>query len=195
MFTASFAVGYARVNEGKVIPGVDVAGISLAGLSREQAAAKLSAGLPSVSGGSLAVDINGTQQEVPYSSFGRTYDMNYMLDQAFGLGRAPNFVEQLQEQMRILANGVNVQPQVTSNSTALAMQVAAIAQTAQKDPVSATITRGTDGRYVVTPAQTGLSVDVEGAVSDDALTKVNNTSPADTAITVHTSRGATGCHH
>ena len=39
VFMASFAVGYARVNEGKVLPGVDVAGVSLSGLTRDQAAA------------------------------------------------------------------------------------------------------------------------------------------------------------
>ena len=46
VFMASFAIGYARVNEGKVLPGVDVAGVSLAGLSRGEAAAKLTESLP-----------------------------------------------------------------------------------------------------------------------------------------------------
>jgi vancomycin resistance protein YoaR len=108
-----------------------------------------------------------------------------MLDQAFSLGRGANFVEQLQEQMRILLNGVTVQPAVTWDSEALAGQVARLAMAAQRDPVSATLTR-VDGRYVVAPSREGLSVDVEGAVSD-AVAAVNSTSPADTAITVRTS--------
>jgi vancomycin resistance protein YoaR len=185
VFAASFAVGYGRVNQGKVLPGVKVGGVSLAGLTREQAAAKLDASLPSLSAGNLVVNINGAPHAVPYATFDRKYDVDYALDQAFDLGRGDNFVEQLQEQLRILINGVDVQPQVTLNSTALATEVAQLAQTAQQDPVSATLTRQ-DGRYVVTPAQTGLSVDVEGAVTD-ALAQVNNSSTADTAITVHTS--------
>jgi len=107
-----------------------------------------------------------------------------MLDSAFALGRNPDFVQQIQEQLRILVNGVAVGPQVTWNNDALAMQVAAIAQAAQRDPISASIQR-VDGRYVVSPSSDGLSVDVAGAVAD-AVTAVNNTSPADSAISVHT---------
>jgi vancomycin resistance protein YoaR len=185
VFMASFAVGYARVNEGKVLPGVGVDGVSLSGLTRDQAAAKLDSSLPDLAAGNLVVDVNGAQKSVPYSSFERGYDTSFMVDQALSLGRAPNFVQQIQEQLRIPLNGVDVQPQVTANSQALVDKVAAIARSAQRDPVSATLNR-VDGRYVVTPAQTGLSVDVEGAAAD-AVAAVNNTSPADTHVTVHTS--------
>ena len=185
VFMASFAIGYARVNEGKVLPGVDVAGVSLAGLSRGEAAAKLTESLPSLSSGNLVININGAQQSVPYSSFDRTYDTNFMLDQAFSLGRAPNLIQQIQEQLRVLINGIDVDPQVTWNGQELANQVAAIAESAQQDPISATLSR-VDGHYVVAPAKTGLSVDVEGAVAD-AVAQVDNTSSADSAITVHTS--------
>lgn len=184
LFMASFAVGYARVNEGKALPGVDVAGVSLSGLTRDEAATKLADALPSLSAGNLVVDVNGARKSVAYSSFDRRYDTSFMLDQAFNLGRAPNFIAQIQEQLRVLIGGVDVDPQVTWNGQKLADRVAAIAQAAQKDPVSASLSR-VNGRYVVTPAQTGLSVDVEGAVAD-AVAQVNNTSPADTSVTVHT---------
>src|SRR3954452_941336 len=115
VFMASFAVGYARVNEGKVLPGVDVAGVSLSGLTRDQAAAKLQSQLASLSAGDLVIEIDGAHQTVPYASFERSYDTQYMLDQAFDLGRSPNFVEQIQEQLRILLGGVSVQPQVSWN--------------------------------------------------------------------------------
>ncbi len=124
VFMTSFAVGYARVNQDKVLPGVDVAGVSLAGLTHDQAAAKLNDQLPSLASGNLVVDIKGAKSAVPYSTFDRGYDTDYMLTQAFNLGRAPNFMQQIQEQLRILLNGVTVAPQVTSNSQALADQVA-----------------------------------------------------------------------
>ena len=50
---------------------------------------------------------------MPYSSFDRSYDMNFMVDQAMNVGRAPNFIQQIQEQLRVLFNGVDVSPQVT----------------------------------------------------------------------------------
>src|SRR3954453_8074753 len=94
VFMASFAVGYARVNEGKILPGVGVDGVSLSGLTTDQARAKLDSSLPDLAAGHLVLDINGTQKSVPYSSFGRGYDPNFMLTQAFSLGRAANFVQQ-----------------------------------------------------------------------------------------------------
>jgi vancomycin resistance protein YoaR len=185
VFAVSFAVGYARVNEGKVLPGVDVAGISVSGLTRPQAAAKLAESLPALNTGNLVININGTQKTVSYASFNRDYDVNFMLNQALALGREPSFFDQIQAQLRILLDGVTVQPAVRWNNDELVSQVAKLAQTAQRDPVSASLNR-VDGRYVVTPATSGQSVDVEGAVAD-AVSVVNNTSAGDTAISVHTS--------
>jgi vancomycin resistance protein YoaR len=185
VFAASFAVGYARMHEGRVLPGVEVAGVSLAGLSRAQSAAELSQSLPSLGSGNLVIDVDGVEQQVAYSSFEREYDLQFMLDQAFSVGRGPNFVEQLQEQLRILVNGVDVEPVVTWDNEALVEQVAAFAMAAQTDPVDATLQR-VDGRYAVSPSSEGMSVDVEGAVTD-AIAAINNTSPANTSITVRTS--------
>src|SRR5215213_4200143 len=63
VFSASFAVGYARVHEGRVLPGVDVNGVSLAGLNRSQAEAKLRESLPSVGSGALVINLGQTQHE------------------------------------------------------------------------------------------------------------------------------------
>jgi vancomycin resistance protein YoaR len=111
--------------------------------------------------------------------------MAFMVGQAMNVGRAPNFIQQIQEQLRVLFNGVDVSPQVSFDSQTLANKVAAIAGSAQKDPINAALTR-VDGKYMVTPAQTGLSVDANGAVAD-AIAAVNNTSTADSSITVQTS--------
>jgi len=184
VFAASFAVGYARLHDGRFLPGVEVAGVSVAGLEPPEAAAQVRRELPSLSSGNLVVNVNDVAQPISYSEFGRDYDLDLMLDQAFSLGRGANFVEQLQGQLRILLNGVSIAPAVTWNSERLAGQVAAMAYAAQSEPVSASIDR-VNGRYVVSASVEGQSTDVETAVAD-AMAVVNNTSSADTAITVHT---------
>ena len=184
-FGAAFAVGYARVNEGRILPGVDVNGVSLAGLDRASAEAKLRQSLPDLARGQLVIDIGTSSQSVPYSAFDRAYDMAFMLDQALGVGRASNFVEQLQEQLRVLLAGTSVSPVAAWDNDALAQKVAQIAMAAQSDPVNASLTR-VDGRYVVNPSNPGQSVDVEGALTS-ALAAVDNTSPADAHISLATS--------
>ena len=184
IFGAAFAVGYARVNEGRILPGVDVGGVSLSGLDRASAAARLRDSLPDLSQGQLVIAIGDSSKSVPFSAINREYDMTFMLDQAFGIGRAPNFMEQLQEQVRVLINGTSVSPVAAWDNDALAQKVTAIAMAAQRDPVNASLSR-VDGRYVVSPSSPGLSVDVEGAVRN-ALAAINNVSPADAQISLAT---------
>ena len=185
VFGASFAVGYARVHEGRVLPGVDVDGVSIAGLDRDAAEVKLRQNLPELWDGNLVINIGSASQSVAFSDFGRDYDMEWMLDQALGVGRGPNFIEQLQEQLRVLINGTSVNSAVTWDNNELAQRVAQIAMAAQFAPVDATLER-IDGRYVVTPSSDGQAVDVEGAVAS-ALAVVSNTSPADAHVNASTS--------
>jgi vancomycin resistance protein YoaR len=184
LFGSAFAVGYARVNEGRVLPGVDVGGVALSGLDRPSAAARLRQALPDLSRGSLVIEIGDTSESVSFSAIGRTYDMDFMLDQALGVGRASNFVEQLQEQLRTLISGTSVNPVAAWDNNALAQKVSAIAMAAQRDPIDASLSR-VDGRYVVSPSSPGLSVDVEGALTS-ALAAVDNVSPTDSHISVAT---------
>lgn len=184
VFGASFAVGYARMHDGRVLPGVAVSGVSLAGLNRAAAAATLRQTLPSLSAGRLVIDVDGVARSIPYQQFERDYDLGLMLDQAFSIGRGSNFIEQLQEQLRVLLNGVSVSPAVTWDNEQLAGQVAAIANGAQSDPVRAMLSHE-QGRYVVSPSLEGRSVDVQSVVAV-AMAAVNNTSPEAARITIET---------
>lgn len=185
VFGASFAVGYARIHDGRVLPGVAVAGVSLAGLEPAAAEARLRERLPSLASGELVIEVNGEHEAIGYAEFGRDYNIDFMLEQAFGVGRGPNFIEQLQEQLRVLINGTSLSLAATWNNEDLAQRVAQFALAAQRDPVNATIGRE-EGRFVVTPSSDGLSVDVEGAVMR-AMAVVNTTSPIDTKVVVETS--------
>ncbi|MEO6350379.1 MAG: peptidoglycan binding domain-containing protein, partial [Candidatus Limnocylindrales bacterium] len=182
VFSAAFAVGYGRMNDGRVLPGVQVAGIDLAGLSRAAAGNKLRAALPSLSSGNLTVDIAGQSNSISYADFERDYDLDFMLTQAFGLGRGDNFVEQLREQMAILFNGVSVDPQMTWDNNELSTRVAELAAAAEVAPIDATITRE-NGRYAVIPSSAGMSIDIEEIVSM-AMAAINNVSPQNTQISI-----------
>lgn len=143
VFAASFAAGYARMHEGRFLPGVAVAGVSLAGLNRATAEAELRQTLPNLSSGALVIDVDGVQHALPYAAFGRDYDMELMLDNALSLGRGGNFIDQLQEQLRVLLNGATVSPTVDWNGAELAGEVAALAYAAESQPVDATLTAST----------------------------------------------------
>jgi vancomycin resistance protein YoaR len=184
LFAATFALGYSRLHDGRVLPGIDVAGISLAGLDRRGAEVKLREELPALSSGQLTVSLGDTSQSIPYSAIERDYDMQLMLDQAFAVGHDGSLFDQVQEQLRILLRGVSVEPSMTWNSERLAERVAAVAATGEVAPTDAIIERP-EGRYAVVPASEGQTVDVEHGVGQ-AIAAVNNLSAADTAITLRT---------
>ena len=182
LFGAAFAFGYDRMHERTLLPGVQVAGVDLAGLDRQAAQTRLRALLPDLSDGTLTVRVGSHEEAIPYSAFDRDYDLEYMLDQAFTLGRAGNLMDQLREQVAILQHGASIDPVMTWNTEKLAHRVAALANSAQVDVVDARVTRQ-DGRYVASPASAGASVDVQDVVSR-AMAAVNNLSPADADVVV-----------
>ena len=182
VFAAAFAIGYARLHDGRVLPGVEVGGISLAGLDRRAAEMKLRDELPPLSAGVLTVRYANVTDHISYSAIGRDYDMQLMLDQALSVGHGGAFIEQVQDQLRILLGGLSVEPSVTFDSEQVAERVATVAARAQIAPVDATITRE-DGRFVAVPSVEGQTVDVEEGIRA-ALAAVNNVSADDTSIAI-----------
>lgn len=182
LFVAAFALGYSRLHEGRALPGVEVGGISLAGLDRHAAEVKLREELPALSAGSVNVQFADISGQVPYSAIGRDYDMQLMLDQAMSIGHDGPLFEQVQEQLRILLHGVAVTPSMTWDSAELSQRVAAIAAGAEIAPTDATISRQ-DGRYVVVPAIFGQTVDVAEGI-ERAMAAVNNLSANSTNVTI-----------
>src|SRR5687767_13520763 len=128
VFGGAFAFGYNRMNENTILPGVEVAGVNLAGLDRQAAESRLREILPDLSAGSLMVDVAGVQQTIGYDEFGRDYDFDYMLGQALGLGRIGGPLDQLTQQVGLLRDGAEIPAIVTWDNTALTSRVAALAE-------------------------------------------------------------------
>jgi vancomycin resistance protein YoaR len=182
LFAAAFAFGYARLHEDRVLPGVEIGGISLAGLDRRAAEMKLRDELPPLSAGVLNVRYADVTDQISYSAIGRDYDMQLMLDQAMTVGHGGSFLDEVQNQLRILLGGVSVQPSVTFDSEQVAERVASVAARAEIAPVDATIVRE-DGRFVVVPSVEGQTVDVEEGVRR-ALAAINNVSADNTSVAI-----------
>lgn len=182
LFAAAFAFGYARLHEDRVLPGVEIGGISLAGLDRRAAEVKLRDELPPLSAGVLNVRYANVTDQISYSAIGRDYDMQLMLDQAMTVGHGGSFLDEVQNQLRILLGGVSVEPSVTFDSEQVAERVASVAARAQIAPVDATIVRE-DGRFVAVPSVEGQTVDVEEGIRR-ALAAINNVSADNTSIAI-----------
>src|SRR3954465_8264628 len=81
-FAVAFAAAYAAVHQGRVLPGVSVGNVAIAGLDRPAAQAALQSGLPSAASGALTVKVGNKSEQISYAEIGRSYDTKQMLDDA-----------------------------------------------------------------------------------------------------------------
>ena len=179
---AVLAFSYAALNAGRILPGVTIAGISVAGLDPAAAELRLRSELPDVRSGRLNLVIGPLDHSIPYSEISRDYDVEAIVAQAMSVGRGGNPVEQFVAQVRGMFGTVDLQPTISFDSELLSGRVAAIAHAAQVTPTNATITL-TEGSYVVTPGQDGLSVNVDEVVAQ-ALAAVSSAATGDTSVVI-----------
>jgi vancomycin resistance protein YoaR len=154
------SLGVAAGHEGQVLPGVQVAGVSVAGLDRASAAARLESQLPSLASGAVTVVVDGTPVEVPYADIGRAYRVDAMVDAAFGIGRSGNPLADGVARLRTLAHETSL-PLTTSaaDSAAINRVVADLAARFSVAPVGAGVTYEAATGFVVSPAVAGARVD------------------------------------
>jgi len=167
----AFAITYDSLHAGRVLPGVEVAGVNVGGLDRAQAEARIRGALADPDAGRLTVHFGDSVQTISYSDIGRDYDMTLMLGQAFSVGRDGWIMEEL----RTLNHGGSVPVAITWDGDALIARLQGSADAADAVPVDAGITRA-GARYAVTPAMAGRTFDREaaylaavGAISDPTL--------------------------
>src|SRR5688572_20038316 len=81
------SAGIALASDGQVLTGVRVGGVEVGGLTRAEAEARLTERLPSLSAGQAVIAAGGLEEIVTYEELGRGYELDAMLDAAFGVGR------------------------------------------------------------------------------------------------------------
>ncbi len=173
---------YASGNQGRILPGVNIASVNVAGLTPEEARAKLLATLPDVSAGALTVQAGSVEETIPYADIHRAYNLDATIEQAMQVGRNGNPIDQLGEQIRTMTGGVTLTPSVSYDAQALQHNVEQIVATAQVTPVDAIILFQ-NGAYVVTPAADGQQVNAD-EVLRQAIAALNTDGIADTSVNV-----------
>ncbi|HYM83733.1 MAG TPA: VanW family protein, partial [Candidatus Dormibacteraeota bacterium] len=163
---------YDSAYDGRILPGVRVGTVDLSGKDRDQAAAALRSAYASYATGELVVHTSLGDRTIPYFDFGRSADVDAMIDAAMAVGRAGSPVDRGVAEVRTILRGVIVQPRVRLDETRLAGRIDSFLATLEKQPVDATISLGPSG-IVTTPASAGRSFD-RGAIQASALAAVGS---------------------
>ena len=179
---AAAAFAYSSMHQGKILPGVAIAGVDVAGLTPAQAQDRLEASLPDVSSGAMLVHVGSVERRVAYTDIGRHYELEASIEQAMSVGRGGNPLDQLAQQVRTMLGGVSITPTISYDAQILSQRVADAVAEAEVTPVNASISFK-NGAYVVSPATGGQSVDGAEALRQ-AIAALNTDSTADTTVEV-----------
>lgn len=110
-------------NTGRVLPGVSVGGVSLAGLTADQAAARIQEVYGRFSDGKAILAGGGHEMAIDYADVGRRPDTERMVAEAMAIGRGGNPVERVILHARTAVRGVDLAPLVTFDRAKLARHV------------------------------------------------------------------------
>lgn len=159
LIAAAVSVAIGMAAAGTILPGITVGGVELSGLSRAAAAERLTAELPSLSSGRAVVVVGEDEAIVEYGVLGRGYEIQAMVDAAFGIGRDGNPVADGLDRLRNLGNPAALPILVHAyDAEALDRVSAEIAERFTVPVVDASVVA--DGAtYEVTTSESGLTVD------------------------------------
>jgi vancomycin resistance protein YoaR len=160
-FAVAFLAGLGYVYDGRVLPGVRVGGVSLAGLDRSAAVARLEAALPAPAAGNLVLNVGDERLTVPLRTLGRRYDLERAVDDALAYGRSGTLLDRAAAEARGLLSGADGGSPVTYDEAALSSYLFESAFAAARVPRDSEVdwVSGTPW-FVVTPDQAGRHLDL-----------------------------------
>lgn len=180
VLAAAFLIGLSRAYEGRVLPGVSVAGVPVGGLDPASAEAVLGQRLPSLGTGHLRLVAGEATRTIAYRDLGREYDTAAMLHAALAVGRAGDPVGDTGEELRSLLYGTPLQPQMRYDRAALERHVQTAAATLEVAPRDAGVV-AENGTFRVVPGADGRRVE-HAPILAAAVAAVESTDPADREI-------------
>jgi vancomycin resistance protein YoaR len=143
---------------GRVLPGVTVGGVGLAGLTPSEAATRLREAYAHFGKGKAIVAGGGHEMAIDYADIGRRPDVDRMVAEAMAVGRDGNPVERVILHARTAVRGVDLAPLVTFDSAKLARYVQTYASRLRVDPRDAVVAAAADG-FTVTNGVNGRVAD------------------------------------
>ena len=161
-------LAYEQAHAGKIGSGVHVGSVDVSGLTRDEAAARLTAAYASLSEGTLTLKLPDGTSTVSYASLGRQLDVNAVVDAAMAVGRTGNPLQRVSDEIRVAFKGTTIAPVVTFDQAALASGIGSVASAASIPPVNATIKSSPTG-YTSTASAEGRSLS-ESALASQVMT-------------------------
>ena len=150
--------------EGRVLPGVSVGSVDVSGMTRDEAAAAISAAYP-FGDGRLVLRTPDGDVAIPYDEVAREANTDELVDAAMATGRDGDLVDRTVGQVRLALEGTTLPAATVGlDEAALTTRVTDVVASLRHYPVSATIAMTKRG-VVIGRARTGRDADADPVVA------------------------------
>jgi vancomycin resistance protein YoaR len=188
-----------RAYEGRVLPGIRVGSVDLSGLDPAVARQRLAAAFAGAAEGSIELTVGSTTRTIPFADVDRRVDIDALVADALGVGRAGTPAERIVGNVKTALRGVSLNPTVVYDATALTAAIESVAAGYDQAPTSASV-EPTETGFSVVPGVNGVRADrasaaaaVLSAIADpDAPSRIEADLPLVTVDPVITTREALG---
>jgi vancomycin resistance protein YoaR len=147
-----------RQYTGRILPGVSVGGIDLAGLTADEATELLETSFASFREGRAVLTSGDVEMTIDYTDIKRRPDVEGMVAEAMAVGRSGSTVERIILDARTAVRGVTIAPRVLYDEARLARHVQALAARYNVSPQSASVSLTKQG-FVVADGVSGKIAD------------------------------------
>ena len=184
---------YDQQYTGRILPGVRVGGIELAGLTREEAVERVAETYRPVGIGAIQLNTPDGPIQVSFGLIRRHVDADALVDAALGVGRSGTAVDRVIAGARTALRGASVEPSVSFDAEAVARNIERVARSLERNPVDASVTttekgfelkEGSDGRTADPGPAIEAALAVVGELDAPEIIEVDlETAPVAPAIT------------
>jgi len=142
----------------RILPGISVGGISLGGLTRNDARAALATSFGGIDQGTIMVGSSAGTIRISYGAVGRAVDIDALVDRAMAVGRGGTRFDEIVAGARGLLHSTSLAPVVSYDPARLASALDMFERTAYQPSLDAAVVRTGTG-FTVQPATVGTRVD------------------------------------
>jgi vancomycin resistance protein YoaR len=173
----------------KILPGVQVAGVDVGGMTRSDARLALGSALDRLDDGAVTIHSANGWVVIPYAGVGRAVDYDGMLDRAAAVGRDRTRFAEALTGIGQLFRPISMPTQLGFDRDRLAAELAAFAERGYRQPVDAAVLVS-KGIFSMSKTVDGVRVDTSRVAPVIAAALLDPATPASVELTAESVRVA-----
>ena len=161
-----FSLPVIAAQDRTILPGITIDGIDVAGMTREQAKARIGEEIAAreSAGITLVGQDSGQQVRVTTTDLGIRYSADSAVDTAVSYGHATNVIARFKQKRDMEQTGMNIRIDTEYDPQRVENEIANRCSGFNREAVDATLTRE-GGQFVVVPGQSGVVVNAHETAS------------------------------